>query len=304
LTGSQFRSGTGLDIIDGLVKVTLGEYSESKNSDKAFAAGAKFLGNYLSSFTVGAGMMKDVYAQFDPAFANLPVNEDIEFWPFFFKQATRSLPIAEDGSDPFLYTPLSPRESMQSTTKTIPVRNANPILRQITGLSFEDRRNYAENELNRLQFDWVEVAPRKTLDPKFDNEAKELLGIHIENVLSNEVVTPDYQSLPDDTIKRKYLYTLVQAIKTDAVNLVTGKEKYDTPKEMEAKNRVRYYREIPSDIRKIMEKDYDKKAGKGSFVEDQDFAHMLHEYYKEGGYKKSLSKKELVDRYMRQLDLK
>ncbi len=68
LTGSQFRSGTGLDIIDGSVKLLLGETAEAKTFDKFEAAAAKFLGNYMSSFSVGAGVIKDIYAQYDPAY--------------------------------------------------------------------------------------------------------------------------------------------------------------------------------------------------------------------------------------------
>ena len=67
------------------------------------------------------------------------------------------MPVPTD--DPILYSPLSPREAMQSTTKRIPLRNVNPLLRQITGLSLEERKNYAQKGWNRFQFDWVEVAP-------------------------------------------------------------------------------------------------------------------------------------------------
>jgi hypothetical protein len=304
LTGSQFRAGTGLELIDGTVKALLGETAEAKSSDKGYAAAAKFLGNYVSSFTVGAGMIKDIYAQYDPAYVNVPVNEDINFFPYLFKQATRSLPIASDGSDPFLYSPLAPRESMQTTTKSIPLRNVNPILKQLTGLTFEERRNYAEKELNRLQFDWVEVAPRKTLDPLIDNEAKAELGSHIERVLSNEVVSPDYQLIDGDTKKRLYLRAIVQGIKSDAVNLASNYDSDDTPEEVQRKNRVRYYREIPSNIRKIMEQDYDGEAGHADFSETQDFTEMLDRYYSEDtGYKDQLSRDQLIKRYMRQMEL-
>jgi len=298
LTGSQFRSGTGLDIIDGSVKLLLGETAEAKGTDRIEAGVAKFLGNYLGSFAVGGGMIKDIYAQYDPAYINVPLNEDLQFWPYLFKQATRSLPVPTD--DPILYSPLNPREAMQSTTKTIPLRNVNPILKQITGVTFEERRNYAENELNRLQFDWVEVAPRRTLDPQLDNEAKALLGNHIENVLSDEVISPFYQSIETDTLKRKYLRDIVQIIKAEAVNDVSQYKIGDTEKDYQRKNRVRYYREIPAQIRKIMEQEYDAKAGKGSFAEDQDFAYMLDEYnMPETGYKDQLSKKNLKRIYER-----
>ena len=311
LTGSQFRSGTGLDIIDGSIKLLLGETAEAKTLDRWEAGAAKFLGNYLSSFTVGAGVIKDIYAQYDPAYVNVPLNEDIEFLPYLFRQSTRSLPIPADGSDPLLYSPLSPRESMQQPTKSIPLRNVNPILKQLTGLTFEERRNYAEKELNRLQFDWVEIAPRKTLDPQLDNEAKKKLGEHIESVLSREVVSPDYQLIKGDTKKRFYLRTIVQAIKTEAVSGVSDYQVGDVKEDIVRKNRVKYYREIPSAVRKIMEQDYNARqgffktvAGTAEFEEDQDFTKMLEVYYKEdSGYKTQLSKKELVERYMRELDL-
>ena len=300
-TGSQFRSGTGLDIIDGSVKLLLGETAEAKASDRLESAAAKFFGNYFSTFTVGAGVIKDIYAQYDPAYVNVPVSEDIQFWPYFFKQATRSLPISAEGSEAFLWSPMAPRESLQSITKTIPLRNVNPLLRQITGLTFEERRNYAEKELNRLQFDWVEVAPRKTLDPALDNEARAALGNHIENVLSSEVVSPFYQLIENDTKKRKYLRTIVQAIKTDAVNMASGYRSGDSPEDYQRKNRVRFYREVPAEIRKIMIQDYNAEAGHADFNETQDFEEMLERYYQEDGYKEELSKQELVEIYMRQL---
>ena len=299
LLGSQFRAGTGLEIIDGLVKIALGETAEAKGEDRIKAASAKFLGNYFSTFTVGGGMLRDVYAQFDPAYVNVPVNEDIEFWPYFFKQATRSLPVPTD--DPILYSPIAPRDAMQNTTKSIPIRNVNPILKQLTGLTFEEKRNAAEKELNRLQFDWVEVAPRKTLDAKIDNDAKALLGTHIEDVLSNEVVSPDYLLIPTDKKKRKYLRTIVQAVKSEAVADSSKYTKYDTPEDVDRKNRVRFYKEVPTDIRDIMIEDYDKEAGHGSFSEERDFVEMLERYYKPNGYKDGLSKKQILQRYMRQM---
>ncbi len=303
LTGSQFRSGTGLDIIDGTVKLLLGETAEAKGTDRIEAGVAKFLGNYLGSFAVGGGMIKDIYAQYDPAYINVPLNEDLQFWPYLFKQATRSLPVPTD--DPILYSPLNPREAMQSTTKTIPLRNVNPILKQITGFTFEERRNAAENELNRLQFDWVEVAPRKTLDPQLDNETKALLGDHIQNVLSDEVVSPFYQSIENDTKKRKYLRDIVQTIKGEFVGEASKYKKGDTVEEYQAKNRVRYYREIPAAVRKIMEQDYDAEAGHGDFSETQDFAELLERYFvPETGYKDQLSKKNLRRIYERGITYK
>jgi len=297
LVGSQFRAGTGLDLVDGIVKLTLGETAEAKASDRVESALAKYIGNYLSTYTVGAGMLRDIYGQYDPAYANVAVNEDIEFIPYLLKQATRTMPVPTD--DPILYSPIAPREARQSTTKRIPLRNVNPLLRQITGLSLEERKNYAEKELNRLQFDWVEVAPRRTLDPEIDNEARRLQGEFIEKVLSNEVVSPSYQSLPDDARKRKYLRTIVQAIKSAKVGTAMEYDEGDTPEDYQRKNRARFYKEVPADIRKIMIRDYNKETDHGPFSETEDFAELLQRYDK--FYKEGFSKKRIMERFTRDI---
>ena len=297
LVGSQFRAGTGLDLVDGIVKLTLGETAEAKASDRVESALAKYIGNYLSTYTVGAGMLRDIYGQYDPAYANVAVNEDIEFIPYLLKQATRTMPVPTD--DPILYSPIAPREARQSTTKRIPLRNVNPLLRQITGLSLEERKNYAEKELNRLQFDWVEVAPRRTLDPEIDNEARRLQGEFIEKVLSNEVVSPSYQSLPDDARKRKYLRTIVQAIKSAKVGTAMEYDEGDTPEDYQRKNRARFYKEVPADIRKIMIRDYNKETDHGPFSETEDFAELLQRYDK--FYKEGFSKKRVMERFTRDI---
>jgi len=295
LAGSQFRAGTGLELIDGIVRLTLGETATAKGMDRFEAVAAKYIGNVFSTFTVGAGMLRDVYGQFDPAYANVAVNEDIKFLPHMLKQATRTFPIPTD--DPFLYSPIAPREALQTTTKRIPLRNVNPILRQITGIGLNERRNYAEEELNRLQFDWVEVAPRRTLDEKIDNEAKRLLGEHIEAILANEVVSPFYQSIPDDTRKRKYLRTIVQALKSAKVSSALEYDEDDTPEDVQRKNRARFYKEVPSDIAKILISDYNKEEGHETFDKTQDFTELLFRYRDK--YKEQLSKKQLLETYER-----
>lgn len=295
LAGSQFRAGTGLDIVDGLVKASLGELSETDISLERNIA--KYLGNYLSTYTVGAGMLRDIYGQYDPAYANVAVNEDIEFIPYLLKQATRTMPVPTD--DPILYSPLSPREAMQSTTKRIPLRNVNPLLRQITGLSLEERKNYAEKELNRLQFDWVEVAPRRTIDPQIDNEARKLQGEFIEEVLSNEVVSPSYQAMRSDTIKRRYLRTIVQAIKSAKVSTAMEYAIGDVDDDYKRKNRARFYKEVPADIRKIIIKDYNAEEGHGPISETEDFETLLKMYRED--YKEPFSKKRVLERLTRDI---
>ena len=123
--------------------------------------------------------------------------------------------------------------------------------------------------------------------------------------MSYEVITPFYQSIETDTLKRKYLRDVVQTIKGEAVDEVSKYKIGDTEKDYQLKNRVRYYREIPAEIREIMEQKYDAKAGKGSFAEDQDFAYMLDEYnMPKTGYKDDLSRKNLMRIYQRGIKYK
>lgn len=295
IAGSQFRAGTGLDIIDGVVKATLGELTENDINFERNAA--KYIGNYLSTYTVGAGMLRDIYGQLDPAYANVAVNEDIEFFPYILKQMTRTMPVPTD--DPILFSPISPREARQSTTKRIPLRNVNPLLRQLTGLSLEERKNYAEEELNRLQFDWVEIAPRKTVDPEIDNEARRLQGEFIEELLSNEVVSPSYQSLRNDTVKRKYLRTIVQAVKSAKVSSAMQYEEGDTIDDYQRKNRARFYKEVPANIRKIMIRDYNNETDHEPFSETEDYVELLDRYRK--FYKKDFSKKRIMEDFTRDI---
>jgi hypothetical protein len=163
----------------------------------------------------------------------------------------------------------------------------------------EERKNYAEKELNRLQFDWVEVAPRRTLDPEIDNEARKLQGEFIEEVLSNEVVSPSYQALPDDGRKRKYLRTIVQAIKSAKVGTAMEYDEGDAPEDYQRKNRARFYKEVPADIRKIMIRDYNKETDHGPFSETEDFAELLNRYNK--FYKEGFSKKRIKERFTRDI---
>ena len=306
LVGSQFRAKTGLDIIDGVIKIATDNVADAKTLDIAEMQIAKYLANIFSTVTVGMGTIKDIYAQFDPAYVNVPLNEDIEFWPYFFKQATRTMPIAVTDSDPMLWSPLLERDAVQSTTKSIPIRNVNPILKQITGLSFEERQNAAEKELDRLQFDWIEVAPKRTLDAKLDNKAKKILGDHIERVLSAKVTSPDYiHGQNTDTKKIQELTTLVQAMKSKAVSVASQYSKSDTFVDPESeradilrKNRVQFYKEIPTRIRQIMIEDYDAEGGHPSFSETQDFTTLLERYHMTNGYKEELSKKSILERYM------
>ena len=88
LSGGLSRAGTGLQFVDEIVKI----FTEGDESgDKQVAA--KFIGNYLSTYTVGAGMIKDAVAVVDPDTRLLADNTDVQFLPYLLKQATRSFPM-------------------------------------------------------------------------------------------------------------------------------------------------------------------------------------------------------------------
>ena len=199
-TGGQGRAGVGLEMIDGAVNVLLEGNEAGETELKTKENLVKFLANYVNTFTVGAGMLKDVVATLDPEYRVVTDNTDINFYDYFMKQASRSLPIKvgdEISGD---------RPPLGSPRRAGVVRRFNPFIKQITGLTPIERKKYTERELDRLQFDYAELSPRKIkLDGPLSNEARAQMGKFMDREIFSYIRSTDYNSLPSDKLKRYYL---------------------------------------------------------------------------------------------------
>ena len=219
LGGGQFRP-TGLNIVDGLFDVYQRGIDDGQVDEILRQEGAKFLGNYMNTFTVGAGVLKDVVATLDPDFRVVADNTDVKFWPYVFKQATRSFPQAVDETSNFYgYTGVGPkRRALQSPTRTTGLRTMNPFMRQLTGLTQREQRNLAEIEFDRLGLQWTDVSPRKIkYDPELTGDVRGNMGKMVESAIIDMILNdPEYKGLETSTEKKEHLRMALKEIKSEA----------------------------------------------------------------------------------------
>ena len=269
LTGGAFgRAGVSLDMMDGLITALTKESSISDET-RLNEVGARFLGNYLSTYTVGAGVIKDVYAMVDPDYRLLTDNTDVEFLPYVLKQATRSFPMeAHADGDGFFERP-----AQTSPYKSSGIRNHMPFFRQVSGLTPQEPRNTAQKELDRLKLDYVEVAPKKLQDSEANRDARQFTGIALEGYLTDYINSVDYRSLDNDAQKKKALKIEMANIKNEALAYALGSQDWDTSEDIIRKNRARFFRLRGID-REIIEREW-RKQNPGMDIEMDDYGELL-----------------------------
>ena len=154
-TGGFGRSGTGLAVIDSAAKMAIEGSSDGKISKTVMEGITKFVGNYLSTFTVGGGVIKDIYAATDPEYRLLTDNADVELIPYMLKAATRSFPFeAHADGDGFFQRP-----AQSTATRTTGIENVMPLFRQFTGLTPVAEKNAVEKEFARMNLCLLYTSP-------------------------------------------------------------------------------------------------------------------------------------------------
>jgi len=227
LGGGQFRP-TGMGIVDGLFDTYQRGINDGETDLVLTEMGARFLGNYMNTFTVGAGVLKDVVATLDPEFRVTADNTDIKFWPYVFKQATRSFPQAVDENSNFYgYSGIGPkRRALQSPTRSTGLRTMNPFMRQLTGLTQREQRNLAELEFDRLGLQWTDVSPRKIkFDPELTADSIGKMGRMVESAITDMILNdPEYKGLETATEKQQHLKSALRELKSEARSRVLNIE--------------------------------------------------------------------------------
>lgn len=259
LGGGQFR-GTGLGLVDGLFDAWQKGIDDGETDLALKEMSAKFLGNYFSTYTVGAGVLKDVVATLDPEMRIVADNKDIEFWPYVFKQATRSFPRAVDGTEGFFLG----RKPLASPTKADGIRIMNPFMRQLTGLTQQEQRNLAETEFDRLGLEWTEIAPRKIkFDPELSGEQNAMMGKWVETGLSEYIARdPIYNQLETDIEKKAILKAKINELRSEARSRVLNVDKYQDIESQRQVARAIFYNQISSAKRDLITLYYKRVTGK------------------------------------------
>ena len=230
-TGGQGRAGTGLQIVDGLVNIGL-EASDDVAQQDIKERMAKFVGTSFGTFLVPAGMFKDALASVDPEHRKLADNTDIDLFEYMLKQAAKPLPVAPDEEG---------RARLASPTRSGGVRRFNPFIKQLTGFNPLQRRTAIERELDRLQFDYMEIAPRKIrLDAPMSNELREQMGDYVEERLHDFMLSAEYKNQPTDKLKRIAMQDAIQTLKAKARSLILNVDRADSPEEQMRIARAKY----------------------------------------------------------------
>ena len=294
ITGGQGRAGTQLALIDGMAEVAINGLEEGKAEDKIWEGLASFAGNYLNSYTVGAGVLKDLVATVDPDFRKVPDNNDVEILPYFLKQATRSFPQTVDpDADGILgMTGIGPQRDAiaQSPTRSGGMRYINPFIKQLTGLTYKPQKTFAEREVSRLGFDYYELAPRNIqLDKPLSNEAKGLMGKYMERQIASVIASREYKNEPTDKLKKDFLKGHIDNFRAKARNLVLDPDRINTGmtnKERNQRFKTLYYNTVSASERLRIEEIYKIQHNGSNIADDGAFEYALSEAEKRKRRKK------------------
>ena len=150
-----------------------------------------------------------------------------------------------------------------------PVKNVNPFLKLLTGLTEEEEKTIMERELDRLRFDYVELSPRKIrLDAPLSNEARLRMGQFMEDQVTSYFLSPDYQNLYGDRIKKVMLKSKINHFRNIARKSVLEGELDVVTEE----GRVRRFRAMWNNMgagkRGVIKDIYEKHTGGRSFDKD------------------------------------
>ena len=180
------RGTTGVYIVDSLINY----FTDPKlNKDTIVDGLQKLLGETLAGYLTPFQNFTDVYAQFFPEARAVKETGGSEFTGAF----TRRFP----GSDlPTLTSPTSYIIDANGIPRAAPIYKQDPLLTQVTGLTFIPPKNPAEKELDRLGFDYREIF-RSTKIPELDRAYKDKLAVSIGFGLSSIISTPQYQNMTD-----------------------------------------------------------------------------------------------------------
>lgn len=180
------RGTTGVYIVDSLINY----FTDPKLDKNSIVSGVqKLLGETAASYLTPFQNFTDVYAQFFPEARAVKETGGSEFTGAF----TRRFP----GSDlPTLTSPTSYIIDANGIPRAAPIYKQDPLLTQVTGLTFNPAKNPAEKELDRLGFEYREIF-RSTKIPELDRAYKDKLAVSIGYKLSNIVETPQYQNMSD-----------------------------------------------------------------------------------------------------------
>lgn len=177
VTGSQFRAGTGLYVVDQFIK----DLSDAGSDPKKYLdIIGKFAADYGAALFTPMQTLKDFYAEYNPEEA---IYRDTK--GDFTGTLLRSVP----GAQRALNIP-----EAESPTREGPMTTENPALRQLLGVTIRPKKNIVESELDRLGLTAYDVGSR-TGEATIDRFINRDIGIIAERGIAPLLQSPQYQQL-------------------------------------------------------------------------------------------------------------
>jgi hypothetical protein len=202
------RGGTGLYLIDQIVNIAAGE-----GTNKSYRAVNELVGKiaaqYLTPFKTYMGFL-------DASDGNIQAAKDTKTSTLENAKIDPRVSIVNNFKAIFNPGELQDLTSIthavldEKTGKYVarPLKNPNPILAELTGVTVRQDKNAAEKELDRLNFTYSEIF-KSTGIPVLDRAYKNVFAPLVHNKLSELVQTDAYKSLP---LSLQY-YTIKESIK-------------------------------------------------------------------------------------------
>ena len=202
------RGGTGLYLMDQIVNIAAGE-----GTNKGYRAVNELVGKiaaqYLTPFKTYMGFL-------DASDGNIQAAKDTKTSTLENAKLDPRVSIVNNFKAIFNPGELQDLTSIthavldEKTGKYVarPLKNPNPILAELTGVTVRQDKNAAEKELDRLNFTYSEIF-KSTGIPVLDRAYKNVFAPLVHNKLSELVQTDAYKSLP---LSLQY-YTIKESIK-------------------------------------------------------------------------------------------
>ena len=197
--GTTFRTGTGLEMVNALAK-DLETSINDANYGGFKRTIATFGGNYLNTFAVGMGEVRDIYGLVNPEYRVIQDPEaEVNPVDLFIAKATRSLPISRKGEyfglikgkdGTKIGTPARSPTSRELLTRERSGR------KQLTGRGTVRTKDIVKKALDFHRIPSYIAFP-KIKDPELDAMAKDLYNAYTEERLIPILAGEDYRNQPN-----------------------------------------------------------------------------------------------------------
>jgi len=241
LTGAQFRAGTGLSLVDGLINDVSGVESDEKIRNIITRWTSDVAGGFLTPLRMFNDFLdqKQTFRQYIPesgqeGYFSL---EDIS------GELQRSVPYLQREL-PEVESPTREAAPRRPETVQVPftdIEVAGPIARQLTGVTVREAKNPAEREFDRLGYKMRDIRPYSG-DKEADMLVSKYMGPIVEKVIS-PIVQTDFYKGKSNAEKDRFLRKALQQVR----NIANMGAKVDDPKtflRLYIKRRPKYDRRI------------------------------------------------------------